>query len=447
MSDDEAGSAGRSSEAPAGHAWLAPAVVAAAFAFGAIRLLAYVHRYAVDIFFWDEWDYFGGLFNGASEWQLFAWQHGPHRMGLGMWLMQAILLLSHWNARAVAFAAAILYVLAALFALVLKRRIAGPLTVFDAAIPLLFLQLGHYETWVGATDLSHGPLPLLLVVLFALSLTLSGDWRRALPATALACAATATGFALFLPLVAIPVFAVIAIGAERRAPWILGVFCAIGSLSAFFVGYRFMPAVDCFVFPAPHPLDYLRFLGLFLGHAAGLPVLGGAWQWCFIGVAVASLGFGAVALALSWREPSPFWCAVAALQGFALLFGLNSAVGRVCLGTGTAVASRYVPYAIAGCFGIYLALSRLRGPAWLRPAALTVALICAAATSFPGRNRGGIAYLSSAKAGWRACYLQTHDLDSCQKAGELPIYPRPVATELQQKLDFLEQRRLNLFTP
>jgi hypothetical protein len=444
VSEGEAGPAGPSSRA---RTWLVPAVVAASFAFGAIRLLAYVHRYAVDIFFWDEWDYFSGLFNGASEWQLFARQHGPHRMGLGMWLMQAILELSHWNARAVAFAAAILYVLAALFALVLKRRIAGPLTIFDAAIPLLFLQLGHYETWVGATNLSHGPLPLLMVVLFALSLTWRGDWSRALPATALACAATATGFALFLPLVAVPVFAVIALRAERRAPWILGIACAIASLSAFFVNYRFMPAVDCFVFPAPHPLDYLRFLGLFLGHAAGLPPLAGAWEWGFIGVAVASLAFGAAALALSWREPSPFWCAVAALQGFALLFGLNSAVGRVCLGTGSAVASRYVPYAISGCFAVYLALSRLRGPAWLRPAALTLALACAAAASFPGRNRGGIAYLSSAKAGWRACYLRTHDLEGCQKAGELPIYPRPAATGLQQKLDYLEQRRLNLFTP
>jgi hypothetical protein len=164
-------------------------------------------------------------------------------------------------------------------------------------------------------------------------------------------------------------------------------------------------------------------------------------------VAVASLAFGAAALALSWREPSPFWCAVAALQGFALLFGLNSAVGRVCLGTGSAVASRYVPYAISGCFAIDLALSRLRGPAWLRPAALTLALACAAAASFPARNRTDIAHLSTSKAGWRTCYLRTHDLAGCQRAFEQPIYPRPLATGLQQKLDFLEQRKLNLFAP
>lgn len=424
--------------------WFAPAVVAGAFAFSAIRLLIYVNRYAVNVFFWDEWDYLGGLFDAASEWQLFVWQHGPHRMGAGLWLMQAIYSVSHWNSRAVAFAAVILYLLAALMALVLKRRVAGPLTVFDAGIPLLFLQLGHYESWMGATNLSHGPLPLVLVLLFALTLTARGDWARALPATFLACLATATGFAIFLPLVAVPVFLVLAVRAEAKTPWVLGIVAVIASVSAFFINYRFMPAVDCFIFPAPHPLDYLRFLGLFFGHAVGLPLLNGSWQWGFIGVAALALAFGAAALALSYRETGrPFWCAVAALQGFALLFGLNSAVGRVCLGTFAAVASRYVPYAIAGCFAIYLGLSRLQGPAWLRPAALTLALGCAVLTAFPGRDRAGIRHLSEVKTVWRACYLRTHDLDLCQKEGE--IYPRPASTGLQQKLDFLEQHHLNLF--
>ena len=48
------------------------------------RLFRLISRYAVNIFFWDEWDLKAvTLFQKNSLWQMFNWQHGWHRLGIG----------------------------------------------------------------------------------------------------------------------------------------------------------------------------------------------------------------------------------------------------------------------------------------------------------------------------------------------------------------------------
>src|SRR6186997_3479827 len=54
-------------------------VTAALFA----RLLFIIHRYGVDVFVWDQWDFLDALFHPRSLWTMFNWKHGPHRMGVG----------------------------------------------------------------------------------------------------------------------------------------------------------------------------------------------------------------------------------------------------------------------------------------------------------------------------------------------------------------------------
>ena len=435
-----------------GAARWAAAAVDAALGFGVVRLFAYVNKYAVDIFFRDEWDYFRPLFEHDPEWHAFAWQHGPHRMGVGMLLMQALLTVSHWNSRVIAFAAAAIYMLAAVLALWLKRRVAGPLSVFDAGIPMLFLVLGHYETWVGATNLSHGPLPLLMAVGFALLLTVRSDWICATGAGLLVALAVYTGFAVFIAVVALALFPVLAVRAwPRRAAaalYALAFLLTLGSLASFFVGYRIAPAVECFVFPDPHPFQYVRFLGGVLSRPLGLGRNVGFQGWVQVAVALAALvlvTFAPVRV-VRGRARDPLWLAIASLGGFSLLFGVNSALGRVCLGTDGATASRYVPYAIAGIFAAYLAVATLRSPPWLRPAALSLFVAASLARDLVQRLRPDIENLHQIKSKWRDCYLPTHDIDRCQRESSFGIYRRPEATHLLEKLDFLEQNHFNLFS-
>ena len=60
------------------------AVVAMAFALFVWRFFRLISQYAVNIFFSDQWDFNDAtLFQKHSIWQMFTWQHGPHRQGLG----------------------------------------------------------------------------------------------------------------------------------------------------------------------------------------------------------------------------------------------------------------------------------------------------------------------------------------------------------------------------
>ena len=441
------GSPGRDSAA---WHWIAVASIFAAFAFGGLRLFAYVDKFAVNIFFLDDWAYLGGLFDGRSEWQLFTFQHGPHRMGLGLLLRQLVLGLSDWNSRAVAFTMAAIYLLATALALWLKRRIAGPLSLFDASIPLLFLTLGNYETWAGAADPAHGPLPLLMAIAFSLLLTIRSETVRALGALGLAATAVYTGFAIFLSLVSLPIFALLAWRAmpDRRAAALhcIALLLTLFSIASFFRAYRFQSAVDCFAFPHPRPFEYVQFIGLFFARPLAFHDVPEVLEFA-LALGALALCATSLTLAVQQRARNPLWLVVLTLGGFSFLFAANAAVGRVCLGVGAAVASRYVPYATAGLFAAYLAAHALPlRHAWLRPSALFLFLgLCVVHEMGPHTERSGIAALHHSKASWRDCYRRTHSIARCDQESEIPIYPRPAEVELQKKLDFLERHHWNLF--
>src|SRR5579863_2029641 len=81
-------------------------LVALVFGVLAIRLFVLANRYAVNIFFWDEWIFNDAtLFQDHSFWEIFRWQHGPHRLGVGGVLAAIIEPWFQWNSRTEAFVA------------------------------------------------------------------------------------------------------------------------------------------------------------------------------------------------------------------------------------------------------------------------------------------------------------------------------------------------------
>ena len=145
----------------------------------ALRLFRQVSHYAVNIFFADQWDFDNStLFERHSLWEIFRWQHGPHRLGLGQLLAKLAEPQFRWNSRGEAFLATAIVTLAALCALYLKTRVWGPLSFFDVAIPLIFFTPAQFESLWVTPDFAHGPLPLLLVVLYCLALSCERDVSR-----------------------------------------------------------------------------------------------------------------------------------------------------------------------------------------------------------------------------------------------------------------------------
>jgi len=418
-----------------------------------IRLFRFIDQYSVNVLFWDQWDFLDGLFQGAGPWTLFTWQHGPPRLGVGYLLIQLVYSLTDWNVRAEAFVAGAIAILTSTLALVLKRRLFARITPWDACIPFIFITTTAGETYAGVPNLAHGPVSQLLVVLLPLALCIRDEKRRVGAVLAINFAAIYTGFAFFVGLIAPLLLAIDAVSVwrePRRRNLCLGaIIVALGSLASFAVGYHFFPAADCLHFPHRRPLEYFPFVGLLFSRPLGLTGAG-------IGrIAPAILFSFYVTLVSVWalvrtiraKDRAPLDQTIFFLTAFSLLFAVTAAIGRVCLGVSAASSTRYIPYILPSFLGMYFALLSWKLPSTTRAALLSVFVVVAASKEFAFRdeNLALVRYYSAGKISWRDCYLHTLSVERCAVEVRFPIYPHPSTTRLPEKLDYLRQRRLNLF--
>lgn len=422
-----------------------------------LRFFRLISQYSVNVLFSDQWDIDDAtLFQHHSIWEMFRWQHGPHRQGLGALWQKLIEPSIHWNSRYEAFGIGAIIVIAALLALLLKVRLYGAIAYSDVIIPLLFFTPLQYETLVITANPAHGPLPSLLIVLYCLCWLVRPYWWKYSCILLVNFLLLYTGFGIFVGPVT-PVLLALDYGANVRhlAPrykWghAAAIAIAMASLGSFFVGYEFQSAVDCFS-PAPkNPVLYPWFVALMFANAAGLrtlslapATLAGSILLLFL---LVGLAFAARRLLAQNTSTWGRDAAIATLLAYCAIFSFNTAYGRLCLGIGAAASSRYVPYAVLGFFGLYLYALSNDGRK-LRASLVFVVFVLAMLSARPldRVNAGGLEYVTSGKRIWRQCYLARHDLYECDAQTHFQVYPRPDATNLQQKLDFLEQNRLNLY--
>ena len=428
--------------------WALPLAVLAALA---IRMVLYVRRFTVDVFYWDQWDLLEPLFRGAGPWTKFDWQHGPHRQGLGGLLLAWVLPASRWSVRTEALVSAIIVISAAGLAWATLRRATTPPSWTDVLAPLLCLGGGLEEVFVGASNPAHGPVPMALVFALALAWTVQSPLLRAVLCSVLGGLCVFTGFGFFVGLVQPVLFAAEWVhGREderRRRAAMLGLVISALTLVAFFAGWQFLTAVDCFQFPHPRPLEYLDYLGFLLCRPLGMNRLGSGRTWLARGVALSALGFAGWMLVRLFRRDEAAGRVVALLIGFSCLFGLNTALGRVCTGLATAGSSRYVPYVVPAWIAVVIASRRwARPPLRLGLLGTVLVLITLRALNVRGDEAMG-QHFADGKRRWAACYLKQHDIRACDRDTGFKLHPAPAATRLQEKLDFLEARHLNLFAP
>ncbi len=229
------------------------------------RLLFHIHQHAANMLFLDQWDFYTPLFRGEDLWTLFRWQHGPHRMGIGLVLTKIVAELSRWDTRVESLVIGGVMVLNALLALVLKKRITGRWEWWDGVVPLLFLSMGQASIFLITPNLSYAAVPLLLLLLYGHCLTLRNPLQRYACILVINFLSIYTGFGIFLGLIT-PVI----IGSacmkwntrSRRVFYLLVgfLFLSLLSLASFFVGWRLNPAVGCFQFPHPRPHEYFLYM-------------------------------------------------------------------------------------------------------------------------------------------------------------------------------------------
>ena len=426
--------------------WALPLAALAALA---VRLVLYVRRYAVDVLYRDQWDFLDPLFRGEGPWTMFDLQHGPHRQGLGGVLLAWVLPATGWNLQIEAVVSALILVLGAALAWATMRRATGAPSWTDVTAPLLCLGGGLEEILVGTSNPAHGPISMALVFALALAWTMRAPKPRALACSVLGGLATFTGFGFFAGLVNPVLFAAEWVhgrgDAPRRRSAALGLGLSALVLVAFFWNWHFVTAVDCFRFPHPRPVEYLDYLGFLLARPLGMHRFGGVRTWLARALALGALGLGAWTLVRLFRRDEMAGRVMALLLGFTCLFGLNTAVGRVCLGLETAGSARYVPYAAPGWVALVIA-ARCWAPCRVRCSVVAVVLLLITVRTLNVRGELALGRrLADGKRAWASCYRQRHDLQACDAETGFPLYPTPAATRMQEKLDFLEARRLSLF--
>ncbi len=430
-----------------------------------LRLFLLIDKYSVNMLFWDQWDFLDALFKNKECWEMFSWQHGPHRQGVGFFLTKAVADFSGWNTRVESFMIGSVLCIAALTAFFVKLRVTARYSPLDVFIPLIYLTPLQLGLFANTPNVSHGAMPLLLITLFCLCWLIENLALRYTVCAVINFMMIYTGFGFFLGCITPMLFLseiYLAWKRKRTRDVVLALvffLVALASLLSFFIDYTFNSAAKGFVFPHPYPFMYVQYIlitfSAFCGirgshiilYFVGAPVVG------FMLYLVVRAGMNIIHYPadVSRKRNDKHIAAniavdqiVLVLITFTLVFVLNLAVGRVCLGLGSASSSRYQTYLIPGFFALYLfAVTRKKVP--LRRIAFC--LLCFFVTTFSvGKNT--TAYFQNIyqeKQRWKRAYLQTEDIHLSDRLSGFAIHPNPSHTQLKRKLDYLKEHRLNLY--
>jgi hypothetical protein len=418
------------------------------------RFFLVISKYSVNVFYWDQWDFLSLFFSQqASFAKLFLWQNGPHRHGLGLFPMKFLYPVTHWNTRVDSFVVGGAIFAAMLLGLQLKRRLYGPLSYSDVAIPVIFLTQAQFEILLLSPNPAHSGFPLLLILLYCHSILARNLLVRYTLTLALNFLLIFSGFGIFMAVVTIGFFLLECYRSWRRITSVpvyrpcIGLFLAIASLASFFVRYVFQPAADCFQFPHGNWLSYLQFMGLmFSGFVLPRTPLALSTGTVILGTTILLL----MVLVFLWHSfrliigpISDTHLVGAVLLGFSLLFVANTAVGRLCLGLEQALSSRYSTLLIPAFLAIYFFLL---SQSWYGARNVVLALwVMLLLPSSVTIARAEVRSYSEGKRRWANCYVRTGDINYCDRSTNFKIYPAPEATHLKQKLDYLKANHLNLF--
>jgi hypothetical protein len=419
----------------------------------AAELFYAIDRYAVDVPFWDQWDFYQVFFTPHSLWETFSLQFGPHRQGAGGLLTWMTNELTGWNQRAQAFMIGVVMLCAAGAALWLKKRLWGPVQWFDAILVFVILSLKSWEIYFTTPNVSHGALPLLLILLIGVSWTVHSLHLRYGLIIVLNFLALFTGFGMFAAPVTSMLIAFDCRHAFNKKGWrelavsAVAFCCSIASIACFCHSYTFQPAVDCFHFPDAHWYLYPVFVALEFA-AVTLPrysisifsiTLGFIVTAMFLYMLMSALGRLRRQTENYFRHQVVFF-----LIAFSFLFAVNVAIGRLCLGLGAAMTSRYRPLLIPAVIGAYYYLAS--HPQWVRTKLVVVILACIAVNAivWPWRLKGAEQYQHE-KASWVQAYKRTGDAKRADSQCGCHIYPDPDRTRLDSKLHWLRQHKYSLF--
>jgi hypothetical protein len=218
---------------------------------------------------------------------------------------------------------------------------------------------------------------------------------------------------------------------------------------AFFVSYRFDPAVPNYGFSAVYLAEYPLFVSLMLAAFWGwhtlilgefIPLIAGA---ALLGISIAVLAYHGRRLAHKDMYSDPASLVIVVLITFSLLFCFATAVGRISLGLHQAQVSRYLTLMIPAYLGWYFHLLSI-GPGKMRQPALSALMLMSVVGSLPtGIVEAQAQRMHDNKMNWRRCYLHLEDVEKCDVLTGVRIFPETEG--IPAKMAYLKAHHLNLY--
>ena len=414
-----------------------------------MRLYRIVQQYSVNVFIGDQWIYNEPtLFHRQPAWTIFRWESPPWRLGLGGLISVWIEPLFRWNSRYESFLAVTIVAAACALTLLLKIKLSRrELAASDCLIPLLMLTPLQYESVVGGTHLSHGPVALLLLIGFCIAWTLPSPWWKYGTVVLIDFLATYTGFGVLIGLLcplalSLSIWRIEKHGKKERIVAIAALVLSIAILASFFVGYTTAGA-SCSAnegFRTYNPLNYFLFTAFMFANVIGLKCTLALLSSILVGSAVLLFLASMFTYMATIAEVNT---ASLLLMGYALLFAIATAYGRMCLGLGAALGSRYVIHLMPAFIGVYLFSIGRPGRATRLLLTVVLAIVGSLSLRLHPADQQIMSSISIHRKEWQRCYLAKHDLGGCNRETRATKFTYP--DTIQDKIDYLEKHRLNLF--
>jgi hypothetical protein len=445
----------------------------------ALRLFRLVDLHAVDLLFYDQIELYEAFLDAPSAWDLFRFQHGPHRQGLpflGTWLLAR---LTDWNARADAFHVLAYVFVATALALALRRRLFGPFAWTDVAIPLLLLTPAQYGIFIHAPNASHCAGPLVLLLLMGHACLIRDPRRRVAVLVGLDFVAVHTGFAIFAGAL-VPTLLGLAAWRDHRdarrgdpAFALGGALLCVVWIGVFLVGYTGRNGLDA-VEQTPRLATYPIFAASMFANVLGLkdpgrlPIVVGA----LVALAAAALVLRQLPRLAARSTPmgsppprpgregeredattqAPATATTRAevlflLAAFSLLYCGATAVGRAQFGLSGAQSSRYVPLVAPAFLALLFATAQLERKT-VRHVLGAVAVAALVHASFPMHplEEGFMKQLAQKKRSWVASYRETGSVEQASRAARLRIDPfRDPRRSTDETFAWLREQHLSFF--
>jgi hypothetical protein len=416
------------------------------FIFLCYNLINFINIKAVNILFWDQWGLFEAFFNQNSLFDVFRWQHGPHRQGIAFVINSFLQTITNWNTHTESLLIGAIIITSCIMAIYIKFKLFKKINYSDIIIPFIFLSVSQYEIFIGTPNFSHGSFSLFLFMLYILSWLIDNFLIKFLFINTFNFLLIYSGMGLFIGILT-PMFFILDYLKQRVSLkyLIINLIISITCFLTFFIDYRFIPAADCFKFPDPNFYLYPVFVSRMFTNFLSLQNFG-LISYLFGSILMVIIFYILAKTFLNLRNNHyyPTNLILIILLCFPLIFAFNTSFGRLCIGLNSANSSRYVTYLIPSFFGIYLYLLTLKNKGTKNFLILLflIALFISYSKSFSNQE---IDWYYKGKTNWKNCYLQFENISLCDLKTNFKIYPYPNQTNLKFKLDYLKQNKLNLY--